>query len=148
MQCANPSENNNTHVLYLFPGSIISRHQIQIGLGAFSENWKCIKSKKIVGLVFLGNITACCTLLSSCYKVAMRFLLLIFFSYVTKTCQHLSTYSRKPGNYNGTIIFEVDIMKKFSPLKSKFTFFATVKTKIKLFFSVTHFTLSRKQLKQ
>ena len=38
MQCANPSENNNAHVFYLFPGSIISRHQIQIGLGAFSEN--------------------------------------------------------------------------------------------------------------
>ena len=30
--------------------------------------------------------------------------------YVTKTCANLSTYSRKPGNYNGTIIFETDIM--------------------------------------
>ena len=28
-----------------------------------------------------------------------------FFTYVTKTCPHLSTYSRKPWNYNGTIIF-------------------------------------------
>ena len=35
-----------------------------------------------------------------------------YFTYVTKTCAHLFTYSRKPGNYNGTIIFEIDIMKK------------------------------------
>ena len=32
--------------------------------------------------------------------------------YVAKTCAHLSTYSRKSGNYNDTIIFEIDIMKK------------------------------------
>ena len=35
-----------------------------------------------------------------------------FFTYVTKTRANSSTYSRKPGNYNGTIIFEIDIMKK------------------------------------
>ena len=35
--------------------------------------------------------------------------------YVTKTIANLTTYSRKPGNYNGTIIFEIDIMKKSSP---------------------------------
>ena len=33
------------------------------------------------------------------------------FTYVTKTCAHLSTCSRKPGNYNGTIIFVIDIIK-------------------------------------
>ena len=27
-----------------------------------------------------------------------------------------STYSRKPGDYNGTIIFEIDIMKNSSPI--------------------------------
>ena len=35
-----------------------------------------------------------------------------FFTYVTKTCPNLTTYSRKPGIYNGSIMFEVDIMKK------------------------------------
>ena len=37
------------------------------------------------------------------------------FTYVTKTIANLTTYSRKPGNYNGTIIFEIDIMKNSSP---------------------------------
>ena len=36
--------------------------------------------------------------------------------YVTKTCANLTTYSRKPENYNGTIIFEIDIMKNLSPI--------------------------------
>ena len=49
-----------------------------------------------------------------------------------KTIANLTTYSRKPGDYNGTIIFEID-MKNSSPLNLKFTFFATVKTKITLF---------------
>ena len=71
-----------------------------------------------------------------------------FFTYVTKTRAHLSTYSRKPWNYNDTIIIEIDTMKKSSPLNLKFTFFVTVKTKITLLFSFTHFMLSRKQLKQ
>ena len=39
-----------------------------------------------------------------------------FFTYVTKTRANLSTYSRKPGNYNGTINFEIDIMKMASPI--------------------------------
>ena len=36
------------------------------------------------------------------------------FTYVTKTCANLTTYSRKPENYNSTIIFEIDIMKNSS----------------------------------
>jgi hypothetical protein len=56
MQCANPSENNNAHVFYLFPGSIISRHQIQIGLGAFSEN--ALNPRKLWGY-FFGEISLC-----------------------------------------------------------------------------------------
>ena len=52
-----------------------------------------------------------------------------FFTYVTKTLAQLSTYSRKTGNYNGTIIFEIDSMKKFSPLNLKFTFYAISKPK-------------------
>ena len=64
------------------------------------------------------------------------------FTYVTKTIANLTTYSRKPGDYNGTIIFEIDIMKNSSPLNLKFTFFATVKTKITLLFCWTHSTLS------
>ena len=39
-----------------------------------------------------------------------------FFTYVIKTRAKLSMYSRKLGNYNGTIIFEIDIMKKSSPI--------------------------------
>ena len=39
-----------------------------------------------------------------------------FFMYVTKTRANLTTYSRKPENYNGTIIFEIDIMKNSSPI--------------------------------
>ena len=64
------------------------------------------------------------------------------FTYATKTIANLTTYSRKPGDYNGTIIFEIDIMKNSSPLNLKFTFFATVKTKITLLFCWTHSTLS------
>ena len=39
-----------------------------------------------------------------------------FFTCVTKTIANLATYSRKPENYNGTIIFEFDIMKNSSPI--------------------------------
>ena len=39
---------------------------------------------------------------------------MIFFTYVTKTRVNLTTSSRKSGNYNGTIIFEIDIMKNQS----------------------------------
>ena len=59
-----------------------------------------------------------------------------------KTIANLTTFSRKLGNYNGTIIFEIGFMKKSSPLNLKFTFFATVKTKITLLFCWTHSTLS------
>jgi hypothetical protein len=38
------------------------------------------------------------------------------FMYVTKTRANLTTYSRKLENYNGTIIFEIDIMKKSTPI--------------------------------
>ena len=41
------------------------------------------------------------------------------FVYVTKTIANLTTCSRKPGNYNGINIFEVDIMKNSSPLDSQ-----------------------------
>ena len=44
-----------------------------------------------------------------------------FFTYVTKTRLNLSTHSRKPGNHNCIIIFEIDIMKKSSPNHLKFT---------------------------
>ena len=46
------------------------------------------------------------------------------------------------GDYNGTIIFEIDIMKNSSPLNFKFIFFATIKTKITLLFCWTRNTLS------
>ena len=39
-----------------------------------------------------------------------------FFTYVTKIHANLTTYSAKPENSNGTIIFEIDIMKKSSPI--------------------------------
>ena len=39
-----------------------------------------------------------------------------YFMYVAKTCANLTKYSRKPENYNGTIIFEIDIMKYSSPI--------------------------------
>ena len=44
-----------------------------------------------------------------------------FFTYVTKTGLNLTTYTKKPGNNNGTIIFEIDIMKKSYPVNLKFT---------------------------
>ena len=34
-----------------------------------------------------------------------------FYTYVTKTCPNSSTYSRKLGNHNGIVIFEVDVKK-------------------------------------
>ena len=39
-----------------------------------------------------------------------------FFTFVTKTFANLATYSRKQESYNGTIIFEFDIMKNSSPI--------------------------------
>ena len=51
------------------------------------------------------------------------------FTCVTKTIANLTTNSRKPGDYNGTIIFEIDIMKNSSPLNLIFTFFAMSKPK-------------------
>ena len=53
--------------------------------------------------------------------------------HVTKTHPNWTTYSRKLGNYNGTIIFEIDIMKNSSQLNLKFIFFATIKTKMNTF---------------
>ena len=47
---------------------------------------------------------------------------------VTKTMANLTTFSKKPGNYNGNIIFEID-MKNSSPLNVIFTFFAMSKPK-------------------
>ena len=38
------------------------------------------------------------------------------FTCVTKTIANLATYSRKPEDCNGTIIFEFDIMKNSSPI--------------------------------
>ena len=64
------------------------------------------------------------------------------FTYVAKSIANSTTYSRKPGDYNGTIIFEFDILKNSAPPNLKFTFFATVKTKITLLFCWTHSTLS------
>ena len=37
-------------------------------------------------------------------------------TYLTKTRANSTTYSRKPGNFNGTISFEIDIMKNSSPI--------------------------------
>jgi len=44
------------------------------------------------------------------------------FTNVTKTRANLSKYSGRLGNYNGTIVFEIDIMRKSSPINLKFTF--------------------------
>ena len=55
------------------------------------------------------------------------------FTCFTKTFANLTTYSRKPGDYNGTIIFEIDIMKNSSPLNLKFTLFAMSKPKQQFF---------------
>ena len=52
----------------------------------------------------------------------------------TQKERNLTTYSKKLEDYNATIIFEFDIMKNSFPLNSKYTFFATVKTKITLLF--------------
>ena len=49
--------------------------------------------------------------------------------YVTKTCANLSTYGRKPGKYNSTINFEINVMKKYPAINSKFTFLPLSKPK-------------------
>ena len=51
------------------------------------------------------------------------------FTNVVKTIAKSTTYCRKQGDCNGTIIFEVDIMKNSSPLNLKFTIFAMSKPK-------------------
>ena len=69
------------------------------------------------------------------------------FTYVTKTIENLlpHTYSRELGDYNCTIIFEIDIMKNSSPLILKFTFCTNehwTTDKITILFCWTHSTLS------
>ena len=54
----------------------------------------------------------------------------------------LNHIQQETGDYRGTIIFEIDIMKNSSPLNLKFTFLATVKTKITLLYCWTHSTPS------
>ena len=39
-----------------------------------------------------------------------------FFTYVTKTIANLTTYRRKPGEYNGTIIFVIGYLFYFNLL--------------------------------
>ena len=41
--------------------------------------------------------------------ISIKTIRLVNFSHVTKTRANLTTYSRKLENYNGTIIFEIDI---------------------------------------
>ena len=69
------------------------------------------------------------------------------FHYVTKTIASLTTYSKKPVDYNGTLFFEIDIMKNSSPLNLKFKFFANVKIKITLKIKIkdTDFFFKNKQ---
>ena len=59
----------------------------------------------------------CATCFSSLRTNNVSFCMCKFFSFVTKTCLNLSTYSKNPRNYNGTIIFEIDIMKTSSLIK-------------------------------
>ena len=51
------------------------------------------------------------------------------FTNVVKTIANSTTYCRKQGDCNGTIIFEVDIMKNSSLLNLKFTIFVMSKPK-------------------
>ena len=64
------------------------------------------------------------------------------FTYVPKTIANLTTYSRKWGDYNGIIIFEIDIMKNSYPLNLKFTFFCHCENQ-----NNTSFMLKTKQQK-
>ena len=48
--------------------------------------------------------------LGDCYRAFVYYCKC--FTYVTKTHANLTTYSRKKQNDNGTIMFEIDIMKK------------------------------------
>ena len=59
-----------------------------------------------------------CPLMNCTPHCAASLYLCKCFTYVTKTFANLTTYSRKPENYNGTIIFEIDIMKNSSPINS------------------------------
>ena len=69
--------------------------------------------------------------LSSTVKVLTGISSSKFFTYVTKTRPNLTTYSRKPGNYNGTIIFDIDIMKKSYPINLNLRFLPLSKPKPK-----------------
>ena len=51
------------------------------------------------------------------------------FMNVVKTIANSTIYCRKPGDCNGTIIFEIDVMKNSSQLNLKFTIFAMSKPK-------------------
>ena len=56
------------------------------------------------------------------------------FMNVVRTIANSTTYYRKPGDCNGTIIFEIDIMEKLIPTQFKIHNFCHVKTKITLLF--------------
>ena len=55
------------------------------------------------------------------------------FSHVTKTRPNFTTYTRKPGNNNGTFIFDIDIIKKSYPVNLKFTSLPLSKPKWQFF---------------
>ena len=65
-------------------------------------------------LYFIQIMTVVCTLLSVSLGNTMASCKC--FRYVTKTRPNLTTYKGKPGNNNGTNIFEIDIMKKSFPI--------------------------------
>ena len=55
------------------------------------------------------------------------------FSNHNRTCPNLATYTRKPGNNNGTFIFDIDIIKKSYPVNLKFTSLPLSKPKWQFF---------------
>ena len=93
-----------------------------------SRSWLNIGDSYGTYFVYLYKLT-----FMFCHLVWLAVPCVIFLTYVTKTRANLYTYSRKPGNYNGIIIFEIDIMKKFSQINLKFTFLQLSKPKCHFF---------------
>ena len=87
--------------------------------GLYNQN--CQMSKGVQGAVVgidLGTTNSCVAVMEGKQPKVIENAEGKCFTCVTKTIANLATYSRKPENYNGAIIFEFNIMKNSSPINS------------------------------
>ena len=106
------SSGNLLYTFCLLVWKLIVIERIGMRFERIGKRWKLLTFRVRIDLALkkvikweckvpLGNMHYWCTILRR---------------FFTKTRANLSTYSRKLGNYNGTIIFQVATIKKFFPI--------------------------------